>query len=559
MNNSPVLLPYPRHLRLLADGTVPAQTAIHRSPDASLPPEGYRLRVAPAGISIQAASPAGTFYAEQTLSQLRRLYGPALPALEIEDWPDFAARGVMLDISRDKVPTLATLFGLVDQLAEWKINHLELYTEHTFAYRDHACVWHDASPLSADEIRELDAYCRARFVELVPNQNSFGHMDRWLKHAAYHDLAEAPDGAFYWGSHRPAATLCPGDPGSLTLVRALHAELLPNFSSRLFNVGCDETMELGLGRSQADVAARGRERVYLDFLKQIHASVAAQGRTMLFWGDIILHRPELIAELPRPVIALNWGYEATHPFDREAAAFAQAGVPFYVCPGTSSWNSFVGRTDNALANLRSAAAAGLAHGAIGYLNTDWGDGGHHQYLPVSALGFAAGAAFAWCLATNRDRPVVEALDRHAFRVRPGSPSLGQIAYDLGNLYQLCGPAAHNVTPFFRLLTSPADLDAQLAKLARGAVALRETLARLDAVTRDLAAVRLDRPDATLVRDEFANNARMVRAACLRGLARLGGPAEDAGLLALLHSEHQRLWLARNRPGGLADSLQKLHA
>jgi hypothetical protein len=72
-----------------------------------------------------------------------------------------------------------------------------------------------------------------------------------------------------------------------------------------------------------------------------------------------------------------------------------------VCPGTSSWNSIGGRTDNALANLRSAAENGLKHGARGYLTTDWGDNGHWQSLPISELGFALGAAYAWAWEANR--------------------------------------------------------------------------------------------------------------------------------------------------------------
>ena len=80
---------------------------------------------------------------------------------------------------------------------------------------------------------------------------------------------------------------------------------------------------------------------------------------MMFWGDIILHKPELIPELPKDVIALNWGYDADHPFDRGREAFRDAGVPFYVCPGTSSWITLAGRTDNAIANLRDAATNGL--------------------------------------------------------------------------------------------------------------------------------------------------------------------------------------------------------
>ena len=88
----------------------------------------------------------------------------------------------MLDISRNRVPTMQTLLELVDLLASWKINQLQLYTEHTFAYRNHPIVWADASPMTGEEILALDAYCRERFIELVPNQNSYGHMTPWLIH-----------------------------------------------------------------------------------------------------------------------------------------------------------------------------------------------------------------------------------------------------------------------------------------------------------------------------------------------------------------------------------------
>jgi len=63
----------------------------------------------------------------------------------------------MLDISRDKVPTMQTLRLLIDMLAEWKVNHVELYMEHTFAYHNHCDVWVADSPLTADEVRALDA------------------------------------------------------------------------------------------------------------------------------------------------------------------------------------------------------------------------------------------------------------------------------------------------------------------------------------------------------------------------------------------------------------------
>ena len=173
--------------------------------------------------------------------------------MRIEDWPDFPNRGVMLDISRDKVPTMATLFALVDLLASMKFNQLQLYTEHTFAYRQHPQVWADASPMTGEEILELDAYCRERFIQLVPNQNSFGHLERWLKFPKYNGLSECPNGFSFPSGHRmeKGFTLDPQDPGSIKLIESMYDELLPHFTSKLFNVGCDETFDLGTGKSKA--------------------------------------------------------------------------------------------------------------------------------------------------------------------------------------------------------------------------------------------------------------------------------------------------------------------
>src|SRR5688572_24918892 len=152
--------------------------------------ESYKLTIDSDGVYIAGKDAAGVFYGVATLIQLLQTYGRELPQLVVDDYPDFLVRGVMLDISRDKVPTMETLYGLVDMLAGWKINQFQLYIEHTFAYSRHELVWKNASPMTPAEILELDTYCRDRFVELVPNQNSFGHMHRWLEHPEYAHLGE---------------------------------------------------------------------------------------------------------------------------------------------------------------------------------------------------------------------------------------------------------------------------------------------------------------------------------------------------------------------------------
>ena len=520
-------------------------------------PQGYALTITPEQITITAQAEPGLFYGICTLIQLLRQFGRQLPCLEVADSPDFEARGVMLDVSRDKVPTMETLFGLVDMLAGWKLNQLQLYTEHTFAYRNHPEVWTDASPLTGQEILELDAYCRARYIELVPNQNSFGHMHRWLIHERYAPLAEI-HGSFQapWGPMEGPFSLYPGDPGSLELIRSLYDELLPHFSSPLFNVGCDETVDLGQGRSKEDVAQRGAGRVYLDFLLKIYEEVKARGRTMQFWGDIITHHAELIPELPKDVIALEWGYEADHPFAVTCPQFAASGIPFYVCPGTSSWCTIAGRTDNALDNLRNAAENGLKHGAIGYLITDWGDRGHWQFLPVSYLGFAAGAAYAWALEANRDRDVAEMVSTHAFDDPTGV--MGRVAYELGSIYREVGLEVPNSSTLFWILQLP--LGARPERMTVEPAALERTITKIERVIGQLGAARMRAPDATLIAQEYTLAARMLRHACLRGLLAVEAHDTterrrelDADLGDIVH-HYRRLWLARNRPGGLQDSV-----
>lgn len=527
-------------------------------------PQGYELSVKDDQVTVEAAAPAGLFYGVCTLIQVLEQCGRLLPSMVISDAPDFAARGVMIDISRDKVPTVATLYSLVDMLAGWKINQLQLYTEHTFAYRGHPDVWAAASPVTGQEILELDAYCRERFVELVPNQNSFGHMARWLVHPRYAALAEThEDFETPWGfTMKGPFSLAPGEAGSMALVTSLFDELLPHFSSRQFNVGCDETVDLGQGRSSEICKQRGEGRVYLDFLLAIERQVRARGRTMQFWGDIINHHPDLIAELPKDVVALEWGYEADHAFARTCPRFAEAGLPFYVCPGTSSWNSVAGRTENALGNLRSAAENGLRHGAVGFLNTDWGDNGHWQPLPVSFLGFAAGAALSWSLAANRDMDVAETVSRHAFGDPTGA--MGRVAYDLGNVYQHAGYVPPNSSALFWVLQQlPVSGDAW----AMPPITAEPALEAIDAAMQPMARARMRRPDAAQITQEFELAARVLRHACRRAqlLADPSGPGAGARRRLLdedlreIEREYQRQWLGRNRPGGLPDSLARLTA
>jgi hexosaminidase len=546
------LIPVPRTVQLTEE-LVPARPPTRRL-DRSLPAQGYALRIGRDDVDLAAADEAGLFYGEATVAQLARLHDRSLPLGSVRDHPDLPVRGVMLDISRDKVPTMETLRALVDRLASLKVNQLQLYSEHTFAYRDHGDVNAGSSPLDADDIRSLNAFCRERHVELVPNQNCLGHMNRWLSHERYRPLAITPDGFVDpYGISRQAMTLEPTNPASLALVRELLGELLPLFTSRRVHVGLDEAWEL----------PHARMGDFLHWVRTLRELPELEGREMLMWGDMLSGRRDLLGGLPGGVTVCEWGYDDWHPFDERCIDLAAAGVPFWVAPGTSSWLSILGRVTNARTTCRRAAEAALAHGGVGYLNTDWGDNGHLQQSVVSEPAFAYGAAVSWCLETNADLDLAAALSTHVFQDRTGR--LADAVLSLGDAHRLVTPQFPNMSALVMNLYYP-----QLS-VGRGLTdGMR--VDELDAVESCLKDARStvsgahpDRLDSTLLIDETVFGADLVSLLVDDARGRLAGDgsigsvppgtrAELAADLAGLTARYRSLWLARNRPGGLDDSV-----
>ena len=258
----------------------------------------------------------------------------------------------------------------------------------------------------------------------------------------------------------------------------------------------------------------------------------------MFWGDIILKHPELAAELPKDMIALDWGYEGNHPFMDEAAKFAAAGLDFYVCPGTSSWNSLAGRVENMRENMIAAERAGHLYGAKGFMVTDWGDGGHWQPLAASLPGLILGGNLAFTGASAAKMDLEDALDAVM-----GVP-LGGTLLRLGTLYLRGGALRANASELFRILANdrgysrhPGLTDPVLAEISSIAEGCRHDAARFAGGAY---------PNAWA--QEIMYMANLVDAACNR---------RDEKRLRFLREEHGRVWRLRNREGGRADSLAKL--
>lgn len=573
------LFPSPRHVAW-GDPSVTCAEPAQTHHDPTLPTQGYELHVDEGGVRLAHADDAGRRYGEQTLARLRGPDG-SVPAVHVRDWPDVPIRGFLLDVSRDRVPTRQTLARLVSLLAVARYNHLQLSIEHAFAYRDHAVVWQRASPITHDDLIWLDQRCASEGIELVANQASFGHFARWLQHDRYRARAECPDGVEAAGFRLPPSVLAPTDANARLAVELVR-EQLALLRNRRANIGCDETFELGRCASAARATEIGTIGVYLEHLERIARPLLDDGCQLLLWGDVVARHPDRIADLPTGDLTyLVWGYDAPGApvpsldpavgrvldelgirlddpteFETRIAPFLDADVPFWLAPGTSSWNSLVGRLDSGRANLLDAARVAAAHGVPGVLVTDWGDGGHHQPPSVSDPPLLYGGAVTWCVDTNADLDLPEVVDREA--VDDPTGTIGGVLEAIGSVSSRTGVVARNLSPLYAALF-PHQPNLTSGRPDPGA--MTEVLDVLAQARDDLGRARPRADDGDVVIEELDVAISLAQ----HGARRL---AVDAGVLALdaeaMHADlaplverYRSAWTARSRPGGLDDSAAHL--
>lgn len=565
--------------------------------------EAYGLTVTALSVEIAYATERGAFYGLVTLWQMLRQQADC--TCRIQDAPALPHRGFMMDISRGKVPCLDTLKKLADLLARMKYNQLQLYIEgFSFAYPGYEKYTDRQSSLSPQEVRELDSYCRERFLELVPNQNSLGHMAPWLAKDELRHMAETEEGFEVQGIKIPPTTLDASDPESLNFVTGLMDGLLPDFTSGHFHAGLDEAFELGRGKNKD----KDRTRLFTDYTKKLYNEVCKRNKTMMMWADGISKDPRLCAALsgetaageaasgskgtgsstsaeilPQDIILMEWGYEKDHPFASRCAFYAKAGRKFYVCPGTSSHLSVTGLTDNMLTNIRQAVKAAIKYGGEGILLTDWGDLNHLQYLPVSFPGIAYCGALAW---NSSREPVEEQLARglDSFLFMENNCGLGQLALDAGRYYQReefqLPSRTLAILPLSADLKGREDYEKHISFLlylgerlsAKEVIApyidswnrrkepsVREVLAYTEGLLQRMETIRPHGEDAGLARAELRNALRLVELLTKCRGRILGIPCGEISQTETedILREHKRLWLARNKESGLKEGIRSI--
>lgn len=352
--------------------------------------QDYILRVQPQSVSIDSPGAEGLIYGVQTLCQLIRANrrGNAIPCLTIEDWPSIQWRAFQNDLTRGPSSKLDFLKREIDFTSYLKMNIFSYYLEYQYLHPKHPRIGPEDGSLTPDDLRQMVEYGSPRSVNIMGNQQSFGHFEKILSHEEYASLREN------------ASVLTPTKDETYQLLDELFADQIPILPFSFFNVCCDETWGLGEGPAKAMVEKYGLGGTYVKHILRVYDLVKKKyGKRMMMWGDIILNHPDFLKEIPKDVIMMTWGYDARDNFETQIVPFAQSGFQFFVCPGISNWSMILPNFQQSNTNIQNFIRDGYKHGCLGVLNTVWDDDGR-TFDAVNVYGGAWGADCSWNASTT---------------------------------------------------------------------------------------------------------------------------------------------------------------
>lgn len=279
---------------------------------------------------------------------------------------------------RVQVMPAKALKAMAKEISSLGFNTLVMEWEATYPYANHRII-SNRYAYTREEIVDFIAYCDGLGLDVIPLQQSLGHLEYLLKHDRY---------AYLRADRKDFSQV---DPTRLEAARELFTDLykdmLSTHRSQYVHIGGDEARLLNCKRCQeawgTDGEKAGKSKVYVAYMKMIAEIVSAQGKTPLIWADMILAYPDAVAQMPKNVIYVDWNYGwAFNRFGEDPTALIRKhGLRFWGAPAIRSWpdDSHVTTWGTHLNNQANYIPYARDAGFEGLILTSWSTSGEYSY------------------------------------------------------------------------------------------------------------------------------------------------------------------------------------
>ena len=213
--------------------------------------------------------------------------------------PDFRIRGFHLDL-RIQVMKMPALRAFALKLSKEGINTLVMEWEGTYPFQDDPLI-PNRFAYSRKDVKDFISYCQALKIDVIPLQQSFGHVDYILRNNRYAALRE---------DDKDFSQVCPTEAAlNKELFTRLFKDMISLHASPYFHIGGDETHLLGhCEKCKKRAAEIGISRLYFEHIKLICDIVISLGKQPVLWADIALNYPQYLSLLPKQTILVDWNY-----------------------------------------------------------------------------------------------------------------------------------------------------------------------------------------------------------------------------------------------------------
>ena len=313
--------------------------------------------------------------------------------------------GAQLSLS-GQMETMKFIKEFIDFISEHNYNFLLLYLEDRVKTPGYPYPANNES-YTLDEMREIVEYAEKKEIEVIPCVSPLGHARRFLRHKEMEELAELQNGKSGRFGNTTKTDFCPSKEALYDFFSEYFKELSQVFTSQYFHLGHDEVWDIGYCEDCAPQAAAfdGEQRLFLKSIMRFQEMLKRLGKRMMIWDDMFESYPDILSEIPRDVIMVNWEYQDDMRFCKEH--FGNMKPSFTIEKYEKlGFEYIIAASDFSISNIRSFTEYALNYKPLGGLVTCWGKSNIFLYRSFPAFAYAGEL---WS-GLNHDKSFARAID-----------------------------------------------------------------------------------------------------------------------------------------------------